>query len=114
MRIPYFRAKDKDSDLYVEGFYAEFPEHNDPNNECKLIHAIMVVVPDATPIPEMPMLGLMGIQDQFQEIVNKRNTLNYCTIDISTLQQIGEVEIGSELFKPDAYIKSPNSSIIIS
>lgn len=113
MRVPYFRAKDKDSEIYVEGFYSEFPEHTDANNECKLVHAIMVVVPDTSSIPTMPMLGLFGTDSQNIKISYTKNTLSYCTIDISTLEQIGEVEIGEDLFKPESYIKSPNSSIVL-
>lgn len=117
MRVPYFRAKDKDSEQYVEGFYVEFPEHFDTSRECKLVHVIMVVVPDTnSSIPNMPMLGMFGGGEELQNALNetfRKNTLNFCTIDITTLQQIGEVEIGANLFKPDGYIKSPNSQIVL-
>ena len=101
MRVPYFTAKDKDSDQWVEGFYVEFPEHSNFNQECKLVHAIMVVTPDAG------MGGMMGM------LGGMKNTLNFCTIDISTLQQVGEVEIGATLFNPQGYVKNPKSSIIL-
>ncbi len=115
MRVPYFRAKDKDSEQWVEGFYVEFPESSDFTHECKLVHAIMVVVPDAKSIPMMPMLGMFGddAKKSVENAISKRNTLNFCTIDIHTLQLVGEVEIGSTTFKPEGYIKSANSSIVI-
>ncbi len=114
MRVPYFRAKDKDSEQWVEGFYVEFPEHSDFNQECKLVHAIMVVVPDAGMGGMMSMLsGLAGGNPAMQKLNTTKNTLNFCTIDISTLQQIGEVEIGEKLFKAETWIKNPNSSIIL-
>ena len=94
MRVPYFRAKDKDSETWVEGFYVEFPEHPNINTECKLIHAIMVIVPEA-------------IGDTF------RNTLSFCTIDVNTLVQIGEIEIGGQYFNPSSYIQNPHSQIIL-
>lgn len=111
MRVPYFKAKDKDSEVWVEGFYVEFPEHADLSRECRLIHAIMVVVLDPTPLPMMPMMGAEA-QKTLQETM-KRNTLNFVTIDMSTLQQIGEVEIGGDYYKPEAYIKNPHSQIIL-
>lgn len=111
MRVPYFTAKDKDSEQWVEGFYVEFPEHSNFNQECKLVHAIMVVTPDTG---TMSMLGgLMGGNPGMQQVGGMKNTLNFCTIDISTLQQVGEVEIGETLFKPEGYIKSPKGSIIL-
>ena len=107
MRVPYFRAKDKDSEQWVEGFYTEFPESSDLTKECKMVHALMVVVQDTRKIPFMPMLSMLGedAKKQAEEIISKKNTINYCTIDISTLEQIGEVEIGSITFNPEVYIK---------
>ena len=116
MRVPYFMAKDKDSDQIVEGFYVEFPEHNNFNQECRLIHAIMTVIPDTSMSGMMSMLGgLSGGNPDMQQVgaTKSRNTLGFCTIDIKTLQQIGEVEIGANLFKPEGYVKSPNGSIIL-
>lgn len=114
MRVPYFTAKDKDSDQWVEGFYVEFPEHSNFNQECKLVHAIMVVTPDAGMGGMMGMLGgLAGGNPGMQQMGSMKNTLNFCTIDISTLQQVGEVEIGAALFNPQGYVKNPKSSIIL-
>lgn len=114
MKVPYFTAKDKDSDQWVEGFYVEFPEHSDFTKECKLVHVIMTVVPDAS------MNGIMGMMSGFaggnpgmQQLGGMKNTLGFCTIDINTLQQIGEVEIGEPLFKAEGYIKNPKSSIVL-
>ena len=109
MRVPYFRAKDQDSDQFVEGFYVEFPESSDVSKESKLIHAIMVVVPDMGAIPMMPMLGLTGGDQK----PSGKNTLNFCTIDINTLKLVGEVEIGDSTFKPNGYIKQVGSNIIL-
>ena len=112
MRAPYFRAKDKDSEQFVEGFYVEFPETSDFIYGCKMVHAIMVVVPDASAIPTMPMLGMFG-ENTSQPTISKKNTLNFCTIDINSLQLIGEVEIGSNTFKPEGYIKPANGGIVL-
>lgn len=90
--IPYFRAKDKDSEQWVEGFYAEFPETKNPNVENRLVPAIVLVTPS---------------------MFNNNNTLNYCTIDISTLEQIGEIEIASPIYKADSYVKPMGSGIIL-
>lgn len=114
MRVPYFTAKDKDSDLYVTGFYAEFPEYSDESRTSRIIPVIMVVVID-TNTPQIPMMGMMGeeAQKQMQEALGKRNTLNFCTIDISTLRQIGEIEIGEPTYNPTTYIKNSHSQIIL-
>lgn len=119
MRVPYFIAKDKDSDQWVEGFYAEFPEYPDITQECRMIHAIMTIVPDTSSLANMH--GVMGIMGGFvngepdmQQFNNAvKNTLGFCTIDINTLQQIGEVEVGSPTFKAEGYVKNPRSSIVL-
>lgn len=40
MKVPYFKAKDKDSDKIVEGFYFEYPviDDGDTNSICIITH----------------------------------------------------------------------------
>lgn len=104
MRVPYFRAKDLDSDVYVEGFYVEYPKVANVNN-CEMVHAILVYIPD----PEfVPIISVTSFEDEVY--TPKRdipNTLSFCTIDINTLQLIGEVEIGNKKFNSDTFVRPP-------
>lgn len=90
MKIPYFKAKDKDSDRIVEGFYFEYPEttycfSNDyADCKCKLIPCIVTYRMSDWGLPNVPQL---------------------VTIDINTLEQIGKVEIGQKAYIPDKYLK---------
>lgn len=87
MKIPYFRAKDKDSDRIIEGFYFEYPEttycfSNDYVN-CKLIPCLITHRMTDWGLPNIPQLA---------------------TIDKSTLEKIGEIEIDNDIYIPDTYI----------
>lgn len=90
MKVPYFRAKDKDSDRIVEGFYFEYPETtycfstDYATEKCKLIPCIVTYRMSDWGLPNVPQLA---------------------TIDINTLEQIGEIEIGQKVYIPDKYLK---------
>lgn len=90
MKIPYFKAKDLNSDQIVEGFYTNFPETEAEN--APLVHALMI----PTPIEEPPLNLVIDTGEEKIEVPEppKKNTLMYCTIDISTLEKIKDVEIG--------------------
>lgn len=89
MKLPYFKAKGKDSDRWIEGFYFEYPEttycfsEDYDRGTCKLI----------------PCIVHHRMTDW-----NLPNTPELCTIDINTLEQIGEVEIGHKYYQPLEYI----------
>ena len=112
MKVPIFRAKDKDSDQWVEGFYVEFPSCD--ANECTMTHAIMVVIPDENSVSpnetEKVPNELVELVDNFT--VNgeggyrlvQSNTLMYCTIDITTLEKIKDGEIGQSIYYQDSNI----------
>jgi hypothetical protein len=90
MKIPYFKAKDKDSDRIVEGFYFEYPEttycfSNDYEiAKCKLIPCIVTHRMTDWGLPNIPQL---------------------VTIDKSTLEKIGYIEIDNDIYIPNTYIK---------
>lgn len=115
MKVPFFKAKDIDSDKWVEGFYVEFPELYQVENS-PLTHVIMVVVPDENSLfPDK-----LGESEMFDDMIHmaenftvngeggyklaQQNTLVYCTIDINTLEQIGEVEIGKQFINRGDYL----------
>ena len=89
MKIPYFRARDLNSDQMVEGFYVNFPETE--AKDAPLVHALMVTVP-----VERPDLNIVFDPGNGKKVLEpeppKMNTLMYCTIDITTLEKIGEIE----------------------
>ena len=90
MLIPYFKAKDKATDIEVEGFYFEYPEttycvSNDYERcECKLIPGIVTHRMTDWGLPNVPQLVI---------------------IDKSTLEKIGEIDIDNNIYIPDTYIK---------
>jgi hypothetical protein len=115
MKAPIFRAKDKDSDEWVEGFYVQFPAQRDVD-ECAMVHAIMVVVPDENSLS--PDSEINGINKELIDMaknftvngesgyqLKQLNTLVYCTIDISTLEKVRDVEIGQRIYYNDMYIQ---------
>lgn len=89
MKIPYFKAKDKDSDRIVEGFYFEYPEttycFSNDYERCgvKLIPCLVTYRMTDWGLPNIPQLA---------------------TIDKSTLEKIGEIEIENDNYIPDTYI----------
>ncbi len=75
MRVPIFRAKDNDSDEYVEGFYVEYPPVNVPEADVSvssMARCIFVCKP-----------GMMGII----------NDPYVCSIDIGTLEFVRYIDI---------------------
>lgn len=90
MKIPYFKAKDKDNDKIIEGFYFEYPEttyciSNDYERcKCKLIPCIVTYRMTDWGLPNIPQFAI---------------------IDKSTLEKIGEIEIDNDIYIPDTYIK---------
>ena len=75
MQIPIFKAKDKDSDEYVEGFYVEYPITNAPQSssvETNIAHCIFVHKP-----------GMMGLI----------NEPYVCSIDFGTLEFVKYIEV---------------------
>ena len=77
MQIPIFRAKDRDSEQMVEGFYVEYPVANVPNNgdivtNTNIAHCIFTHKP-----------GMMGII----------NEPYVCTIDLATLEFVKFIDI---------------------
>lgn len=89
MKVPVFRAKDRDSDRYYEGFYFAYPEttycfSNDyANGKVKLIHCIVTHRMTDWGLPNQPVL---------------------VTIDIETLEQIGEVDSSEMYYSPNEYM----------
>lgn len=89
MLVPYFKAKDKDTDREVRGFYFEYPEttycfsEDYDNGKCKLIPCIVTYRMSDWGLPNVPQLA---------------------TIDKSTLEKIGEIEIDNDIYIPDTYI----------
>lgn len=90
MKIPYFKARDLNSDQIVEGFYTNFPETE--AEDAPLVHALMVTVPIETPDLNLVIETGDGERIKVPE-QPKKNTLMYCTIDISTLELIGEEDV---------------------
>lgn len=75
MQIPYFRAKDKDSDQMVEGFYVEYPITNTQQDtviETNIAHCIFVHKP-----------GMMGMI----------NEPYVCSIELGTLEFVKYVDV---------------------
>ena len=89
MLVPYFKAKDKDTDREVRGFYFEYPEttycfsEDYDNGKCKLIPCLVTHRMTDWGLPNIPQLA---------------------TIDKSTLEKIGEIEIDNDIYIPDTYI----------
>lgn len=89
MLVPYFKAKDIDTDREVRGFYFEYPEttycfSNDyVDCKCKLIPCIVTHRMTDWGLPNVPQL---------------------VTIDKSTLEKIGNIEIDNDIYIPDTYI----------
>ena len=78
MKIPYFKAKDEDSEKIVKGFYACMPEttycftEDYISSPVKMKHYIIFHIMTDWCLP---------------------NRLQCCNIDVSTLEQIGWVEV---------------------
>jgi len=92
LRVPYYRAKDKDSDTYFNGFYFNYPQttfcfSEDYHKGKKVIlqHCLATYRSTDWGLPNVPCM---------------------VTIDISTLQKIGEVEASDEFYIPEEYIKN--------
>lgn len=83
MKIPYCRAKDKDSDRVIEGFYFSFPEttycftEDYERNPVKTIHCICTYSMTDWCLPNHPQL---------------------CTIDKSTLEVIGYYDTDEDIY----------------
>lgn len=102
MKVPYFKAKDKDSDQWVEGFYVQFPMQHDVE-DCPLVHAIMIPIPDenslspdeADKIPQelTEVVENFTVNGEDGYKLSQLNTLMYCTIDFSTLEKIKDIEV---------------------
>lgn len=86
MRVPYFRAKDKDTGLVVEGFYFEYPAtaycfaEDYKDFKVPIIPCIVTSRMTDWGLPNQPML--------------------VSNIDRSTLEQIGYVETENEYYPP--------------
>lgn len=76
MQVPMFRAKDKDSDKIVEGFYFNYPVINNVTEESKLLtnmaHCIISY-----------QAGMMGL-------INEPIA---CTVDMGTLEFVKFVDV---------------------
>ena len=75
MQVPYFRAKDKDSDQIVEGFYCNYPMIKNPQNDqilTNVVHSIFTYKD-----------GMMGL-------INEPVA---CSIDPTTLEFIKFVDV---------------------
>jgi len=90
MKIPLFRAKDKDSDRYFTGFYFEYPAttfcftEDYHNGKVKIIKCLVSHTSTDWGLPNKPIL---------------------ITIDENTLEKIGEIETDNKDYIPDEYIK---------
>ena len=75
MQVPIFRAKDRDSNEYVEGFYVEYPITNTPQEsaiDTNIAHCIFVHKP-----------GMMGMI----------NEPYVCSIEFATLEFVRYVDV---------------------
>jgi hypothetical protein len=75
MQIPIFRAKDKDSDKIVEGFYCNYPLLTNPNESDimnNVVHSIFTY-----------QNGMMGM-------INEPIA---CSIDITTLEFVKFIDV---------------------
>lgn len=75
MQVPIFRAKDRDSNEYVEGFYVEYPITNTPQEsviDTNIAHCIFVHKP-----------GMMGMI----------NEPYVCSIDLGTLEFVKYIDV---------------------
>lgn len=75
MQVPYFRAKDKDSDTIVEGFYANFPVVKNPSESDILANISH---------------GLLTYRNGIMGLINEPV---FCTIDMTTLEFIKFVDV---------------------
>ena len=73
MQIPIFRAKDKDSDQMVEGFYVEYPL---TNTQGSIVTSMAQCIFTYKP-------GMMGVV----------NDPYVCTIDVGTLEFVRYVDM---------------------
>lgn len=97
MRVPYYTAKNKDSDKYYKGFYFAYPrttycftEDYKGAHKVELIHCLVCYRSTDWGLPNEPYL---------------------VTIDVSTLQKIGEVETSDEFYIPEEYIKESTEKV---
>lgn len=92
MKIPYFKAKDKDSEDYYEGFYFEYPETTYCFKEDYEV---------GKPVRMIPCLVSHRMSDW--ELPNVPQLI---TIDRDTLEHVGYIETDRELYYPNGYVLS--------
>lgn len=91
MRIPYFEAKDADSDIYCKGFYFEYPETTycftedyEREPKCKLIPCLVTFRMTDWGLPNEP---------QLVRPINK-----------STLKLLGYIDTNNEFYNSKEYL----------
>ena len=75
MQVPMFRAKDRDSDKIVEGFYFNYPITKNPNESDILNNVAHCII---------------TYQDGMMGIINEPIA---CTIDMTTLEFVKFVDV---------------------
>lgn len=75
MQVPIFRAKDKDSDKIVEGFYCNYPLVKNPQSEQILTNVVH---------------SIFTYQDGMMGMVNEPIA---CSIDMTTLEFVKFVDV---------------------
>lgn len=84
MKVPYFRAKDKDSETIVEGFYFAYPKttycvDDYERYPVEIVHCLCFDQMTDWGLPNRPMV---------------------CTIDKNTLELTGYVDTDAETYSP--------------
>lgn len=75
MQVPYFRAKDKDSDKIVEGFYFNYPVVKNPSESDILTNVAHCII---------------TYQDGMMSMINEPIA---CSIDMGTLEFVKFVDV---------------------
>ena len=74
MKVPYFRAKDRDSDTIVEGFYCSYP----------------LMKTQTDPLVPNEVHSIFTYKDGMMGMINEPVA---CSIDITTLEFVKWVEV---------------------
>ena len=90
MKIPYYRAKEKETGKYIEGFYFEYPSTTYCFSEDYKKH----------PVELIPCIIFHRMSDW--GLPNRPMICN--SIDKSTLEQIGWIDTDIETYKPMEWI----------
>lgn len=95
MKVPIFKAKDKDSNSWVEGTYFAYPTTT---------FCFAEDYQDGVPV--VPMILFWAMTDW-----GLPNKPMFCTIDPDTLEQTGWIDTDTRLFKPGKWMVSDQEII---